>query len=114
MSGIITATVVVAAVGLFIGLFLGVAAIKFKVEGLGPKSIIGIVDREENKMIKYGAENIPINANAWIQLKQIEETDTRLRITVEVDVPAIFRMMLDKKMQTSLDQAVDMLCQIKY
>ena len=32
MSGIITATVVVAAVGLFIGLFLGVAAIKFKVE----------------------------------------------------------------------------------
>ena len=32
MSGIITATVVVAAVGLFIGLFLGVAAIKFKVD----------------------------------------------------------------------------------
>ena len=32
MSGIITATIVVAAVGLFIGLFLGIAAIKFKVE----------------------------------------------------------------------------------
>ena len=57
---------------------------------------------------------MPIKANAWIQLKQIEENDTRIRITVEVDVPAIFRMMLDKKLQTSLDQAVDMLCQIKY
>jgi Na+-translocating ferredoxin:NAD+ oxidoreductase RNF subunit RnfB len=32
MSGIITATAVVAIVGLFIGLFLGIAAIKFKVE----------------------------------------------------------------------------------
>ena len=32
MSGIITATVVVAVVGLLIGLFLGVAAIKFEVE----------------------------------------------------------------------------------
>ena len=32
MSGIITATVVVAAVGLFIGVFLGIAAIKFQVE----------------------------------------------------------------------------------
>lgn len=32
MSGIITATIVVAAVGLFIGLFLGLAAIKFSVE----------------------------------------------------------------------------------
>ena len=32
MTGIITATAIVGAVGLFIGLFLGVAAIKFKVE----------------------------------------------------------------------------------
>ena len=32
MSGIIIATLVVGGVGLFIGLFLGVAAIKFKVE----------------------------------------------------------------------------------
>ena len=44
MSGIITATVVVAAVGLFIGLFLGVAAIKFKVE-VDPReeAILGIL-----------------------------------------------------------------------
>ena len=32
MSGIMTATAVVAAVGLFIGIFLGIAAIKFKVD----------------------------------------------------------------------------------
>jgi uncharacterized membrane protein len=89
-------------------------SIRFKVEGLGPKISIGIVDREENKMIKYGAENIPIPVNAWIQLKQIEENDTRIRITVKTDMPAMFRMMLDKKMQTGLDQAVDMLCQIQY
>ena len=89
-------------------------SIRFKVEGLGPKISVGIVDREENKMIKYGAENIPIPVNAWIQLKQIEENDTRIRITVKTDMPAMFRMMLDKKMQTGLDQAVDMLCQIQY
>ena len=89
-------------------------SIRFKVEGLGPKITISIVDREENKMIKYGAENLPIPINAWIQLKQMEENDTRMRITVKTDMPAMFRMMFDKKMQTGLDQAVDMLCQIKY
>ena len=89
-------------------------SIRFKIEGLGPKISVGIVDREENKMIKYGAENIPIPVNAWIQLKQIEENDTRIRITVKTDMPAMFRMMLDKKMQTGLDQAVDMLCHIQY
>jgi uncharacterized membrane protein len=88
--------------------------IRFKVEGLGPKVTIGIVDQEENKTIKYGAQNIPIPLNAWIQLKQINELDTRMRITVKTDMPTMFRMMFDKKMQTGLDQAVDMLCNIKY
>ena len=88
--------------------------IRFKVEGLGPKVTIGIVDQEENKMIKYGAQNIPIPLNAWIQLKQMDEMDTRMRITIKTDMPAMFRMMIDKKMQTGLDQAVDMLCNIKY
>jgi uncharacterized membrane protein len=89
-------------------------SIRFKVEGLGPKVTIGIVDQEENKMIKYGAQNIPIPLNAWIQLKQVDELDTRMRITIKTDMPAMFRMMIDKKMQTGLDQAVDMLCNIKY
>ena len=89
-------------------------SIRFKVEGLGPKVTIGIVDQEENKMIKYGAQNIPIPLNAWIQLKQMDEMDTRMRITIKTDMPAMFRMMIDKKMQAGLDQAVDMLCNIKY
>ena len=89
-------------------------SVRFKVEGLGPKVSIGIVDQEENKTIKYGAQNIPIPLNAWIQLKQVDELDTRMRITVKTDLPAMFRMMIDKKMQTGLDQAVDMLCNIKY
>ena len=88
-------------------------SIRFKIEGIGPKIAIGIVDHEENKMIKYGAENIPIPVNAWIQLKQMEENDTRIRITIKADMPAMFKLMLDKKLQTGLDQAVDMLCHLQ-
>jgi uncharacterized membrane protein len=88
--------------------------IRFKVEGLAQKITIGIVDQEDNKMIKYGAQNIPIPLNAWIQLKQMGDLDTRMRITIKTDMPAMFRMMIDKKMQTGLDQAVDMLCNVKY
>lgn len=89
-------------------------SIRFKIEGIGPKIAIGIVDHEENKMIKYGAENIPIPVNAWIQLKQMEENDTRIRITIKADMPAMFKLMLDKKLQIGLDQAVDMLCHLQY
>ena len=89
-------------------------SIRFKVEGLGPKITIGIVDQEENKMIKYGAENIPIPLDAWIQLKEVDTHETCMRITIKTDLPVMFRMMLDKKMQIGLDQAIDMLCQIQY
>ena len=89
-------------------------SIRFKIEGIGPKIAIGIVDHEENQMIKYGAENIPIPVNAWIQLKQMEENDTRIRITIKADMPAMLKLMLDKKLQTGLDQAVDMLCHLQY
>ena len=88
--------------------------IRFKVDGLAQKISIGIVDQEEYKMIKYGAENIPVPLNAWIQLKQMNEMDTRIRITIKTDMPIMLRMMLDKKLQAGLDQAVDMLCNIQY
>ena len=65
-------------------------------------------------MIKFGADNLPIALNAWIQLKQMDEMDTRMRITIKTDMPVMFRMMLDKKLQVGLDQAVDILCNIKY
>lgn len=88
--------------------------VRFKVDGLGPKVSIGIVEKEPDKMIKFGADNLPIALNAWIQLKQMDEMDTRMRITIKTDMPVMFRMMLDKKLQIGLDQAVDILCNIKY
>ena len=88
--------------------------IRFKVEGLGQKIAIAILEREEYKTIKFGAENLPIPFNIWIQLKQVVEMDTRIRITIKTDMPAMFKMMFDKKIQQGLDQAIDMLCQVPY
>ena len=43
--------------------------IRFKVDGLGQKIAIAIVEKEEYKLVKYGAESLPIPLNVWIQLK---------------------------------------------
>lgn len=88
--------------------------IRMKVGGLAQKIAIRIVEKEEYKTIKFGADNIPMAVNVWIQLKQMAENDTCMRITLKADIPMMFRMMLDKKMQQGLDQAVDMLCQLPY
>lgn len=88
--------------------------VKMKVDGLGQKIAIRIVDRVENDTIKFGLDNIPMEANFWIQLKEVSPTDTRVKLTVKADIPMFFRMMLEKKIQQGLDDAAKMLAQFPY
>ena len=88
--------------------------VRLKVDGLAQKITIAIVDRIENDTIKFGAEGIPLDANFWIQLKEVNPTDTRIKLTVKADIPFMFRFMVEKKMQEGLNQAADMLAQFPY
>lgn len=88
--------------------------IRIKVDGVAQKFTIRIVEKEEYKTIKFGVDNLPMDINMWIQLKQMAEQDTRIKLTIKADIPMMFRMMFDKKLQQGLDQAVDMLCQVPY
>lgn len=88
--------------------------IRIKVDGLAQKITIAIVDRIENDTIKFGAEGIPMDAKFWIQLKELSPVDTRIRLTIKAEIPMMFKMMLNKKLQEGLDQAADMLAQFPY
>ena len=88
--------------------------IRMKVDGLAQKISIAIVDRIENDTIKFGAEGIPMDANFWIQLKEVSPNDTRIKLTVKADIPFMFKFMVEKKLQQGLDQAADMLAQFPY
>ena len=88
--------------------------IRIKIDGMAQKFTIRIVEKEEYKTIKFGVDNLPMDINMWIQLKQMAEQDTRIKLTIKADIPMMFRMMFEKKLQQGLDQAVDMLCQVPY
>ena len=88
--------------------------VRIKVDGLAQKITIAIVDRIENDTVKFGAEDIPMDANFWIQLKELAPNDTRIKLTVKADIPMMFKMMIGKKLQDGLDQAADMLAQFPY
>ncbi len=88
--------------------------IRMKIDGLAQKITIAIVDRIENDTVKFGAEGIPMNANFWIQLKELAPNDTRIKLTLKADIPMMFRMMIGNKLQTGLDQAAEMLAQFPY
>lgn len=89
-------------------------SVRMKVDGLGQKITIRVLEREEDKTIKFGAEGIPMQMLFWIQLKEVTPTDTRVRLTLHADIPMMFRVMLDKKIQKGLDDAAQMLTQFPY
>ena len=88
--------------------------IRMKVDGLAQKITIAIVDRIENDTVKFGLEGIPMDANFWIQLKEVTPTDPRIKLTIKAEIPFMFKFMIEKKLQQGLDQAAEMLAQFPY
>lgn len=88
--------------------------VRVKVNGLGQKIGVFIADKEDSKVVKYGVENSPVPVTMWIQMKEVAPADTRLKLTLEADIPFMFRMMIEKKLQDGLNQAADMLAQFPY
>ena len=79
----------------------------FKVKGM--KVGLRIAERVENTHVKIVADEggIPIDFTFWIQLKQVDERDTRVRMVLHAELNMMMRMMIGSKIQSGLDQAVE-------
>lgn len=87
----------------------------FKVS-VAPIGQIGlrIIEREPGKTIKFQSENAPVESFLWIQLKQVAEKETKIRITVKAEINVFLKGMLSKPIQQGIDKFADMLAQIQY
>ena len=86
----------------------------FSVAPVG-KITFQIVEREPNKTIKFTTTNSPVPLFLWIQLKQVEENDTRMKITVRAELNPFIKPMVSKPLQDAIDKISTMLhpCLIK-
>jgi len=86
---------------------------RFTVEMVGQIGL-RIVEREPFKTIKFSADQSPIDFNLWIQLKQVEEDDTRIKVTVKADLSPMIKMVVAKPMETFVDKLAEILSQLPY
>ena len=79
----------------------------FKVKGM--KVSLCIEEKVENKHVKIvaGEGGLPIDFCFWIQLKEVAERDTRIRMVLHAELNMVMRMMIGSKLQDGLDQAVE-------
>lgn len=84
----------------------------FKVKGF--TVALRIVERVENKHIKIAGDDgvgVPVDFSFWIQLHEVSESDTRIRMVLHAELNMMMRMMVGSKIQGGLDKAVEGLAQ---
>lgn len=85
----------------------------FSVAPVG-KVTFDIIKREPNKTIKFKAQGLPFEVNAWIQLVSKDENDTRMKLTLRAKLNPFIKPMVNKPLTEGIEKAADMLASLKY
>jgi carbon monoxide dehydrogenase subunit G len=87
---------------------------RFTINPIGETGV-KIMEKEPYKLIKLtGIEENKFNFMFWVQLKQVEENDTRIKLTLEADINPMMQMMAKKPLQEFLDKLVDQLAKYTF
>lgn len=73
-----------------------------------------VVEREPCKTIKFTTTNSPVPLHLWIQLKQLEENDTRMKMTIRADLNPFIKPMVSKPLQDALDKISEVIARLPY
>ena len=68
-----------------------------------------VVERIPNRTIKFSTTNSPVPLLMWIQLKQIAENDTKMKMTVRAELNPFIKSMISKPLQEALDKISEMI-----
>ena len=73
-----------------------------------------IVEREEPKCVKFESENSPMPFNLWIQVLPIDEQTSKMKVTMQADIPMMLKAMVAGPLQDGVEKVADALAQIPY
>ena len=73
-----------------------------------------IVEREPKQLIKFATTNSPILLHLWIQLKEVAEADTCMKLTVGAELNPFIKQMVAKPLQEAIDKMAEVLTVLPY
>ena len=73
-----------------------------------------IIEREEPKTIKFASENSPMGFNFWIQMLTTDEQNSKMKLTIDADIPFFAKGMVSGPLQEGIEKIADALAIIPY
>lgn len=75
---------------------------------------VEIIEREENKCVKFASTQSPVKFNLWIQTLPTSSSSSKMRLTIDADIPFFLKAMVGNKLKDGIDKFADMLAMIPY
>ncbi|KPL15282.1 MAG: hypothetical protein AMS23_03960 [Bacteroides sp. SM1_62] len=86
----------------------------FSVEGIGQAGL-RIIEKEPHKLIKISSdEDTSFDLLLWIQIKELEPGDSRMKITTEVQLNPMMAAMVKKPLKNFVDTLIEQAEKISY
>jgi hypothetical protein len=73
-----------------------------------------IIEREEGKCVKFEGVQTPLPFNLWIQVLPVTATESKMKITVQADIPFMMKGMVAGPLQDGVEKIADALSQIPF
>ncbi|MBA7517628.1 hypothetical protein ES705_09682 [subsurface metagenome] len=87
---------------------------RFTVSPIGETGV-KVIEKDPFKLIKLSSiDENKYNFIFWVQLKQVAENDTHIKLTLQTDINPMMQMMAKKPLQEFLDKLVDQLTRYSF
>lgn len=81
---------------------------------IGGNISVQIVNREPEKCVKFSSTKSPVDFKLWVQVLPVNETSSKIKVTLDADLNFFMKQMLDKPLSQGVDKFADMLAMIPY
>ena len=75
---------------------------------------VGVISREPFKCVKMETLRSPIKLTMWIQIVSIDDSDCKIKLTVDADLNIFMAKMVEKPLTEAVDKLADMLSMLPY
>lgn len=76
--------------------------------------LMRIIERDEPKMIKLESEKSPFAFKFWIQVLPVTEASSKMKLTIDADIPFFAKSMVAKPLQEGIEKIADALAMIPF
>lgn len=75
---------------------------------------VEIVERDENKCVKFQSVSSPVPFTFWAQILPTSDSSSKMKLTVDAELNFFMKQMLDKPLKSGIEKMADMLAMIPY